>query len=202
MKRIFVALMMICALLALNGCGGGGDDSRPLITQEIFSDPLADGEIQFTPPNSFTIRQNIASLFAGLNPANEDEFRAFLDFPLNSVPLNASIQAADLDIVIRSVTLAQPAASVPIRIEMVDYPPLALAAADFDSAPVLPTAIVRSISSAGPVLIDVTPFVVAAQARGLANLQLRILQDFGPFPPGLIEIDDDLDPPLLFVDFF
>lgn len=206
MKKRFLALMMLLVVLAVAGCGGGGDD-RELITREIVSDPSAD--ITFNSNTQiFTVSQGFASVFAGLDPVLPEESRAFLDFPLSVIPLNAFIQEATLDIVIRSVTVLPPTAGIPIRIELVNFAP-PLRGEDHFSRTILPplasTTIVPPISSSDvnrSVPVDVTALMREAQARRLTHFQIRILQDFVQAPPGLIEIDDDADPPLLIVDFF
>lgn len=209
MKRFLYLLMILSALCAINGCGGDDDDhdGRPLITRTFLSDPLADGEIQFTPPDSYTIRQDLTSLFAGEDPLVTDEFRAFLDFPLGDLPVTAVIEEATLDVVIRSIDVAPANASVPIIVELVAYPPTALGAADFDREPIYPIGVERVISAAEvsptgsrSVTFDVTRLMEEVQARDL-NFQVRIRQNGGQFP-GVIEIDDDLFPPELIVTYF
>lgn len=203
MKRIAIALMVLLTVLAVAGCGGGHD--RELVTARIVSDPLADGDIAQL-GSTFTINQNVASIFAGEDPGNLEDFRAFLTFPLASIPGTARIQAATLDIVVRSVTVLPTNAEIPVRVELVTYPrpPGTLSPVDFNKPALIATSIVTAITSADvnhSVPIDVTPLMDAAQQIPLSHLQLRITADFGAVP-GLIEIDDDVDPPLLFVDYF
>jgi len=203
MKRTFFALMMLCIVLAVTGCGRG-DDSRPLITQEIISHPSTD-IMQDLLTNELTFSQGFATVLAGLHPTREEEFRAFITFPLADIPQDAIIQSATLDIVIKSVTVLPPSSSIPMVIELIDLPPTALANALFFSPPLGTTSINPPIASADvnlSVPVNVTSLMRVAQARGHSKFQIRILQDFGPFPPGLIEIDDDLDPPLLFLTYF
>ena len=213
MKTMFAALMIMFVVLLVTGCGGGHDRSRPSITKEIFSDPTVDGDITLNPNTGIsTVRQGFPTVFAGLNPTGPEETRAFLDFPLTSIPLDADIQLATLDIVIKSVTVLPPTATVPIRIELVDFavPPTTLQTAFFDRGflpPLATTFIVPAISSLDvnrSVPVDVTSLMLQAQIRGLPEFQVRILQDFPPpaSPPGLIEIDEDVDPPLLIVTYF
>lgn len=208
MKRFLYLLMIISALFAIGGCGDDDDhNGREVITRTFFSDPLADGEIQFTPPDLYTIRQDLTSLFAGEDPLVTDEFRAFLDFPLGDLPSAAFIEEATLNLVIRSIDVAPANASVPIIVELVAYPPTALGAADYDRAPLYPFGVERVISAADvspsgsrSVTFDVTRLMEEVQAREL-NFQVRIRQNGGQFP-GVIEIDDDLFPPALTVRYF
>lgn len=208
MKRTFLALMMLLVVLSVSGCGDG-DDDRTLVTREIESTLAFDGDIVFNSATDvFTVSQGFTSVFAGLDPVEPEESRAFLDFPLAGIPLNAVIQEATLDIVIKSVTVVPPSSGIPIRIELVSFSQ-PLRGEDHFSRVILPplatTTIVPPISSADvnrSVPVDVTSLMREAQARKLSRFQLRILQDFVASPPGLIEIDDDVDPPLLIVDFF
>ena len=115
------------------------------------------------------------------------------------------VRSAILDIVINSVTVVPPGTSIPILIELVPYPPVAsgLDNVHFDRLARSPVAIQSSISSADvnlSVRINVTPLVREA-LRLNTDFQIRISQDGGP-APGLIEIDNDLDFPVLDVTFF
>jgi len=196
MKRNLVGLMMALLMLTVIGCGGGSD--RDLIEVVIPSDAAVDGDIVDSGGvRTVTLvgRDEVPGVLAGLDPANGDEYRAFLDFPLGIVPLNARIQSALLSIVIRSVTVLPPTGQIPVRIELVSFVP-PLVASDFDRSILLPlatTTIVPPISSADvnrEINVNVTSLMVEAQLRGLPRFQVRILEDFGFVSPGLIEIDE------------
>jgi len=210
MKRIFVALIMMLTLLGVNGCGGGDDRVSTSVT---IDSSTANGDIVFNSDTGvFTITENDLSLFAGEDPTALREFRAFLDFALDAVPLGASIQSATLDIVIRSITVVPPGTSIPILVELLPYTPGALVTGDFNRSSFFPVAVRTTILSSDinppgtptgaihSVPINVTPLMAEAQRLGL-DFQVRIRQDGGP-APGLIEIDNDLEIPLLFVTFF
>jgi hypothetical protein len=223
MKRKYLAAIMVFISLALIGCGHDHSSappppSPPIVTQ-IFTDQVIDGDILVpfgTPIANGIVTEGmtptVQSVFAGINPATGDEYRAFLDFPLggqNGVPLNAVINSAIIDIYIDSIS---PGATIPIRIDLVDFPP-PLIATDFDrnSLPVLASTIAGPITSTdvnNHVFIDVTGLMVEAQNRALPNFQIRILEDFGPVTPGLIEINDTTGgnrvalAPLLQVEYF
>lgn len=200
MKRAIFAAMMVWLVISMAGCGDH-HSSPPTFVSEILSDPALDGDIEQTSPTSFTITQGMSptvqSVFAGIDPATLTEFRAFLVFPLRGtggVPGNAVIDSAFLDIVIDSI---QPASgTIPIRIELVSFQPPTLLATDFDRTlqpPLAFTTIVPPITQADVgrhVSIDVTSLMVEAQRLGLADFQVRILEDLGPVSPGLIEISD------------
>lgn len=213
MKKILFAAVMMSLILLMSGCGGGGGSNPATVTQ-ILSRAAFDGEIRFDPPNLFTIVQgNTPSVFAGIDPVTGSEFRAFLDFPLTGaggVPGSAIINSATLDIFIDSISIRPAASSIPIRIELVTFPPQTLLASDFDRTiqPALAfTTIIPPISRADVshhVTVDVTSLMVEAQRRGLADFQIRILEDDGFVFPGLIEIDDTTinRAPLLTVSYF
>ena len=191
------------AALILAGCGGGygGNSAPPTITAQILSDPGFDGDIEQTSASSFTVTQgmspSVQSALAGIDPVTLTEFRAFLDFPLTGpggVPGNAIIDSASLDIFIDNL---QPITGrIPILIELVSFQPPTLLGTDFDRTiqpPLAFTRIVPPISQADigtNVTIDVTPLMVEAQRLGLADFQVRIMEDLGPPIPVLIEIND------------
>ena len=214
MKKIFFAAVMMFVALAVAGCGGGGDHHRHPIETQILSHAAFDGDIRFDAPGTFTIVQgNTASVFAGIDPVTGSEFRAFLDFPLtgaDGVPGDAIIDWATLDIFIDSIAIQPAASSIPIRIELVAFPPQTLLASDFDRAiqPALAfTTIIPPITRADVghhVIVDVTVLMVEAQRRGLADFQIRILEDDRFVFPGLIEINDETvdRAPLLTVAYF
>ena len=196
MKRNLIGLMMALLMFTVVGCGGGSD--RDLIEVVIPSDAAVDGDIvDSAGVRTVTLvgRDAVPGVLAGVDPANGDEYRAFLDFPLGIVPFNARIHSALLSIVIRSVTVLPPTGEVPVRIELVSFVP-PLVASDFDRSILLPletTTIVPPISSADvnrEVNVNVTSLMVEAQLRGLPRFQVRILEDFGFVSPGLIEIDE------------
>lgn len=219
MKRAIFAAMMVWLVISMAGCGDHHSSPPPTFVADIFSDPVFDGDIEQTSPTSFTITQGMSStvqsILAGIDPATLTEFRAFLDFPLRGtggVPANRTIESAFLDIVINSI---QPTTgTIPIRIELVSFQPPTLLSTDFDRTlqpPLAFTTIVPPITQADVgrhVSIDVTPLMVEAQRLGLADFQVRILEDLGPVSPGLMEISDTTDTnrgvlaPLLQVTYF
>jgi hypothetical protein len=198
MGRTLITAFAVSVLLLLSGCGSGGSNSPPSVATQILSNPAHDGDIENDINGVFHVTQgSTSSVLAGIDATTGSEFRAFLDFPLTGaggVPGNAVIESATLDIFID--TISQPsAASIPIRIDLVSFPPLPLLASDYDRTiqPALTfarTFIVPSDQN-HHVSIDVTSLMVQAQISGLANFQIRILEDFGTnIQDGLIEIDD------------
>ncbi len=196
-------IALVFAALGITGCGGGdgGSPPPPRVTTQILSDPAFDGDIEQTSSTSFTVTQGMSptvqSVFAGIDPATLNEFRAFLDFPLTGaggVPSAATIETAFLDIYINSL---QPSTgSLPLLIELVAFQPPTLIASDFDRTIQPPLA---SLSVSPPftrgdvgtsVSIDVTSLMVEAQLKGLNDFQVRIMEDLGPAIPVLMEIND------------
>lgn len=203
--RRFVFALFICGLLALGGCGDDDNNSPPPLVARILSDATVDGDIvRDSVTGTFLVTQGndtLGSVFVGFDPADGDEFRAFLDFPLGGsggVPLNAIIAWATLDIVINSILPNPLIGTIPIRIDLVPFP-LTLTERFFDRTlePALATmTIAPPISQADfgqRVVIDVTDLMVEAQFLGLPDFQLRILRDPGSPAPGLIEINDTTD---------
>ncbi|MBT1075014.1 hypothetical protein [Geobacter grbiciae] len=220
MKRVFLAITLVWLVISMSGCGDGHSTPPPTFVSQILSDPALDGDIEQTAPNTYAITQGmttgVQSVFAGIDPVTLTEFRAFLHFPLggtNGVPANAVIDSAFLDIVINSI---QPTTgTIPIRIELVSFQQ-PLRATYFDRTllpPLASTTIVPPISRTDVgvgkhVSVDVTSLMVEAQRLGLADFQVRILEDLGPVTPGLIEISDTtgadrgIEAPLLQVTYF
>ena len=197
MKRIVFAIVLAAATLAMFGCGGGSSPPPTFVTQ-IVSDQGFDGDITKSPPPAvFTIVQNAQSLFAGIHPTTQDESRAFLDFPLTGaggVPGSAAIVSATLDLFINSYQST--VSTIPMRIELVTFASVLLVA-DYDSTPLTTATVTFPVfrtDSGQHVAVDVTTLMAEAQRLGLLNFQVRILEDFGPVTPGLIEINDTTGP--------
>lgn len=191
MKRLICTIVIASLTLALFGCGGGSPS--PTFESQILSTPLYDGDIEFDTFGQYTVTKgNPPSVFAGISPDTGSEYRAFLNFSLATVPGNALINSAKLDLFIDSYNAL--GTNIPIRIELVSYSPPLLVASYFDRTSLPPLETVLStifLSDVGHhVVIDVTPLVDKAQFLGLANFQIRILEDFGFVNPGLFEIND------------
>jgi len=198
MKRILRGLLGVFLVLAVAGCGGGGSSGPTQITTQIFSDPVFDGDIAQDPVSgAFTVTQgNTQSVFAGVNPVSGVEYRAFLDFPLSGaggVPANAVIVSATLDIFINRIDLSSSTSTIPINIDLVSFQPPTLVGSDFSltvQRALLTRAVTIFPADAGRhVFIDVTTLMKEAQRLGLADLQLRILEDLNA-APARIEIND------------
>jgi hypothetical protein len=219
---IFKLLRLAAAssLLVLAGCGGGGggNDQPDIVQTQILSDSGFDGDIEQTGPDSALVTQgmgpNIQTALAGIDPVSGDEFRAFLHFPLGGaggVPANARIDSAFLEVFVDD--LQPTGAVVPVRVELVSFEQ-PMVATDFDRTAQPPLAFVTLSPRLGPsdvgkyVPIDVTPLMIEAQRRGLADFQVRIMEDLGPPIDGLFAIDDTTGSnrgktaPLLTVNYF
>lgn len=197
MKRTFLAVLAAFMVLTLTGCGSSHNDSPPVFVTSILSDSSFDGDIQQNfITGAFTVTRNTQSLFAGIDPISEDEYRAFLDFHLtgtNGVPGDAIINSAHLDIFINSIDTQFTTDTIPLRIDLVSFQPPDLFPSDFDRTALATVSVRPPISWADfgrHVKIDVTPLMIEAQRLGLLDFQVRIMEDFGIVTPGLIEIND------------
>ena len=202
MRRIFLAALFTSVILILAGCGGGS--STPTFVSQILSDPTFDGDIAKDPiTGAYTVTQGMSatvqSVFAGIDPVTGVEYRSFLDFPLTGaggVPGNAVILSATLDIFINSIQPQPLTGTIPIRIDLVSFQPPTLVGTDYERTlqPALATTtIIPPIAQADfgkHVTVDVTALMVEAQRLGLADFQVRIMEDLGIVTPGLIEIND------------
>ena len=187
----------LISFLALAGCGGGSDNAPEITQTQILSDSGNDGDIEQTGADSAVVTQGmgpqVQQVFAGIDPASGDEFRAFLQFPLDTVPAKANIDSAFLEIYIDDIQ--PPDAVIPVRVELVSFAQ-PMVATDFDRT--AQPAITYTILSPrlGPtdlnkyVPIDVTDLMRQAQRLGLADFQVRIMQDLGPPIDGTFAIAD------------
>jgi hypothetical protein len=159
--------------------GAPGTIIRP---PPLLTDQPNDGDIAFAPGlNSFTITQGPDTLFFGIDSAdpNRPEYRAFLDFPLDGstngpvIPLDATIVSATLTVFVNFVDFA---ATVPVLLDLVQYPLTGLIPADFSSTPLAVRAFNIFDTDTGlDVVINVTPLMEAAQFRALTDFQVRFL---------------------------
>lgn len=216
------ALAAACGILFLSGCGGGDDgfDDQPqTFTTQIYSDPVFDGDIEQLSPDVYTITQgmspSVQSVLAGIDPVGGTEFRAFLDFPLGGaggVPGDAVIDSAFLEIYVDN--LDPQSGRLPLRVDLVEFQPPTLVGSDFSRSaqPALASVVLTpdiSRSDVGTyVPIDVTSLMREAQRLGVADFQVRIMEDLGPAIPVLMVIDDSTGTnrrsfaPLLTVTYF
>ncbi len=202
LRKRWMPGIAVLLVLVLAGCGGGS--GRDVLTATILSDQPSDGDIAFDPVlNSFTVTNGPSTLFFGIDSLalNLPEYRAFLDFPLDGttgqefVPLNANIVSAWVTVNIVSVEFAS---RIPTLMDLVTYPPGALAPIDYDSAPLtFPGGAPASrtfdflVSDVGrDVVIEVTSLMQETQRRGLSDFQVRLLLDFVPGAAGFVGIDD------------
>lgn len=203
MNRILGWLFIGFFIFSLSGCGSSHEEPAFFETS-ILSDPDVDGDIQDSGglrTVSLVRRDALPSVFVGVDPVNGDEFRAFLDFPLTGVPVNAIIRSATLSFVLKSLTVVPPTAEVPIRVDLVSFDPLLnppLVANYFDRTlliPLLSTTVfppLASIDVNHRIYVDVTQLMDEAQLRRLDDFEVRLLEDFGG-TPGLAEIDESSD---------
>jgi hypothetical protein len=215
-RKLFSLGITAALALAFMSCGTG--DSRDVFIAEVLSDQLADGDIAYDPVlDSFDITNGPNTVFFGIDEADHNlpEFRAFLDFPLDgstggdSVPLNAEIIHATLEVFIDEVSFA---GTVPTLLDLVIFPINGLTPADFDSSPLrFPGGSDATLSfdffssdQGFYVLIDVTSLMRQVQRLGLSDFQVRFVLDFSS-DSGLVGIQDrpnvSITAPLLKVTF-
>ena len=212
MSRNIFAVLTVSIMLILSGCGDGHGHA-PSFSTQILSSAANDGDVSVLNSIPQVTQGDLASVFAGIDPATGAEFRAFLDFSLTGsggVPGSAFIDSATLDIFIDSLAIQPAASSVPIRIDLVSFPPNPLLASDFSQTVLATrrTAIFRSDVN-HHVIIDVTGLMAVAQAQfpPLPHFQVRISEDLSAVPDGafdgLVEIHEATAgrAPLLEVDY-
>ncbi|MCM0080435.1 hypothetical protein L4X63_02420 [Geomonas sp. Red32] len=208
MKGKLWAILLLLVAVTLAGCGGGGND-HPAIVQDILSNDNVDGYVvEDTAGNrsvGLVVRDGLNTVPAGIDPVTDSEYRAFLDFPLTSIPVRASVIDATLDLTIRDYNST--ALSIPLRIDLVSFG-TTLTTGDFDRALLIPldTRTVNIFPSDlnHHVVIDVTDLMLTAQRLSLADFQIRVMEDLGTVVPGRIAIDDSTNTtvaPLLTVNY-
>jgi len=153
------------------------------ITVDIYSDHLSDGDIANDPYLGFIVTtwpDTGGTAFFGVDSGNPNIpfYRSFLDFPLDgstggpSIPLNASIVSATLDLFVNSVFFA---GTIPASVDLVFFSPATgLTPQDYYQAPYasLPFDFFSSDQSRF-VPIDVTSLMAEAQYRGFSDFQVR-----------------------------
>ncbi len=197
-------VVLLVATLMFAACGDR-NSSPPVIVTQILSDVTYDGDIARDPVSgAYTVTQALdtQSVFAGIDPATNVEYRAFLDFYLGGpggVPLDAAIASATLDIFIDDILPNPLIGTIPIRIDLVYFQPPNLRDTDFDPSVLRALAsltIQPPISEAdfgNHVPVDVTFLMREAQRLGLPDFQVRIMRTFGS-DSGLIVINDTMGP--------
>lgn len=200
MKMTFLAALSAFMIMTLTGCGSDDNNAPPLFVTEILSDSTFDGDIKLDLSlNLFTVAQGSIEtqqrVIAGLDPFSNAEYRAFLHFPLtgvNGVPEDAIIESAFLDIFINNIDVQLTTDTIPLRVDLVSFPPI-LIGSDFDRPALATTTLRPPVSLADlsrHVTIDVTSLMIEAQRSGLLDFQVRIMEDLGLVAPGLIEINN------------
>jgi hypothetical protein len=210
MKMKFFATLAAFMILTLTGCGSNNSNPPPLFVTTITSDAAFDGDIRldFLSGALIPTQGSTPFVLAGIDPFNGDEYRAFLDFHLdgaNGIPGDAIIESAFLDIFLNSIDIQFANDTIPLRIDLVSFQPPLLIESDFDRPELATITVSPPISSADSgrhVTIDVTALMAQAQRSGLLDFQVRILEDFEFFAPGLIEINETTLPPQLIVTYF
>lgn len=186
MKRYLIGMVLAVALFAMAGCGGG-DDHVDLFETVIPSDAAVDGHI-FQPDNggARTVSPVGSNVLVGLSDTGE--YRGFLSFPLDAIPLEAVIRSATL-----TVTLIPPVDDIPIEMDLVSFSPTVGLIESYYAgltayASARYTLPVPNINN--EISFNVTSLVAEAQRRAFDDFQLRIMEDLDFDILGLLEISE------------
>jgi len=153
-------------------------------TVTILNDPATSGDIlydSFVSPFYFP-QMGQAYLYFGIDFADthRPEYRAFLDFPLDGyggrapIPADASITRAIMTVFVDSVEFYS---TIPVWLDLVEYPLTGLEPFDFDSPPLATRDRFDIYFEDWGQLVDieVTSLMREAQARLLSDFQVRFL---------------------------
>jgi hypothetical protein len=202
MKRMGWVAAVLAIVVALIGCSGG-DGGPPVnpVAVDIVSDARVDGDID----RAGVITTHSGTLLAGVDPLDGTEFRGFLSFPLTSVPSDADVQFASLEVFVLDLA---PLLTTPFTFDLVSFSP-PLLPTDFSDTS-LPPILSRNFDvlprdPGNFVKIDVTPMVREAFRRGLTDGQFRVLLDVR-LTDGLMTLADPVSStataPILHIEYF
>ncbi|WP_136523933.1 hypothetical protein [Geomonas ferrireducens] len=195
MKRKILWLVLAAVLVALAGCGGGSD--RPVLETTIASDLNVDGDI-FEPLNGDPrIVAQGSTVLTGVTSTGE--YRGFLSFPLNAIPLDAFIHSATL-----TFTLVPPTDDIPLEMELVSFQPSSgLLPSYYEEGLTVYASSLYTLpapNAFNQVSFNVTSLMREAQRRGFDDFQLRVLENRDFNVQGLVELSEsNLTPPKLVV---
>jgi hypothetical protein len=205
MRKIGILGLVGVLALVLTGCGGG---SGPAIqTQFIDSSFSVDADITRDIGTGIIgapiAASSTGSVLAGvtLDAAGTPtaDTRGFLNFPLGTIPVNASIRFASVTVFLNRVTLRNTSLGSPFFLDLIDtvsFPP-PIVSADYSAA----FAATRSFDFLNTdqgifVEIDVTSLMLEAQRRVLPSFEIRFGFDEATFladltkTRGIVEIDE------------
>jgi hypothetical protein len=209
-------------VLALAGCGGGG--GRDVATTTIFSNPAVDADITrdlvsstLSPPAVASVTGNILSGVTFTPPSGPSlaDTRGFLEFPLGTVPLGATVQFASVSVFLNRVTLGDTNLRAPFFLDLIDTVafPAPIQSSDYAASFAgTRTFDFFNTDQGNFVEIEVTSLMQEAQFRALPSFRIRFGFDEPTFiadtttTRGLVEFDDRpavaATAPLLRVDYF
>lgn len=206
MMRLASPAALLALVFTLMGCVvvDDDDDREPLpspIVADILSDPRVDGDVD----GGGVVTIGAGTVLAGVSPTTGVEFRGFFSFPLASVPADASVQSASLELFVIDL---DPLRTTPFTLDLVSFTP-PLLASDFSRSGLPPLATRGFDLFAGDpgniVRLDVTALVREAFRRGLPDGQFRLLLDENQ-NVGLVTVADPLastaTAPLLHIEYF
>ncbi len=148
----------------------------------ILNDPLTSGDILYDPvvPPYYFPEMGQNFLLFGIDRADSHrpEYRAFLDFPLDgstgqaAIPLDAVIDNAVLRVYVSWIGFYD---TIPVWLDLVEYPLTGLEPFDFDSVPLATRSRFDIYSEDFEQFVDiqVRTLMERAQLEGLADFQVR-----------------------------
>ncbi len=176
------AVAVLPVLTLLPGCDWGfslsitsGDFGSSSESRAIASDPATDGDVR--DDGAVATASAILAGFDPLAPPPVPEYRGFLSFPLDQIPVGAWVESATVTVTIDRVDLSAPALA--LSFDHVRYGDV-LSAAAFDA----PGSPVRGVSGGASLTPSAAPqpvaFDVASELQGDVNdpsarfFQLRV----------------------------
>ncbi|MDA8178006.1 MAG: hypothetical protein M0T69_00470 [Deltaproteobacteria bacterium] len=205
MRKIGILGLVGVLTLVLAGCGGGSSPS--VFTEWIDSNRSVDADITKDLGTGIVgvpfLASSTGNVLAGITVdsvgTSVADTRGFLNFPLSTIPLNASIRFASVTVFLNQVTLWSSLLPSPFFIDLIDttaFPP-PVQASDY-SAVLAATRTFNFINTdqGNFVEIVVTSLMQEAQRRGLSSFEVRLGFDEAAFNAninttrGLVEIDD------------
>ena len=216
MRKSWMLVLVGVAALFLAGCGGG--DSRLISTEWIDSDRTVDADLTLDlvkggPPLLALASVNghvLAGVTVDFWGTPVADTRGFLYFPLDRIPLGASIRYAGVTIYLNQVTLRNSSLPTPFFLDLIDtdvFPP-PVQATDYSASYAATRSLDFYNTDQGKwVEIEVTSLMREAQRLELPSFEVRIGFDEAAYiadintTRGLIEIDDLSRRPFLTVEY-
>lgn len=202
-----IGILGLVGVLALFLAGCGGSSGAQVNTQFIDSNLSVDADITRdlgtgiigAPFQASSTGSVLAGITLDASGTPTADTRGFLNFPLGTVSVNASIRFASVTVFLNRVTLRNTSLHSPFFLDLIDtvlFPP-PIVSADYSA----PFAATRSFDFLNTdqgnfVEIEVTSLMLEAQRRALPSFEIRFGFDEATFQAdltktrGIVEIDD------------